>query len=157
MAGILESYRIVNRTIWVADSFMGLPPANPDKDGDFDTSQLNAAGLAVALEDVKENFAKFDLLNERVKFISGWFSDTLPSCPIERISLLRLDGDLYASTLDALENLYNKVSLGGYVIIDDYVLPFCARAVDEFRKAQSITEPLVRIDMYAVYWRKNRG
>lgn len=157
MAGILESYRIVNRTIWVADSFMGLPPANPDKDGDFDTSQLNAAGLAVALEDVKANFARFDLLNDRVKFIPGWFSDTLPSCPIERISLLRLDGDLYTSTLDALENLYGKVSVGGYVIIDDYVLPFCARAVDEFRTAHSITEPLIRIDMYAVYWRKNRG
>ena len=103
---------------------------------------------------MKNNFRKYDLLDERVQFLKGWFKDTLPTAPIEKLAILRLDGDLYESTMDSLTNLYHRVSQGGFIIIDDYVLPTCEAAVTDFRKATNIQEPLVRIDNYAVYWRK---
>jgi len=69
--------------------------------------------------------------------------------------LLRLDGDLYESTMDALVPLYDKVSPGGFVIVDDYYsCAPCGRAIDEFRAARSITAPLERIDEQSVFWRK---
>jgi hypothetical protein len=103
---------------------------------------------------VKGNFAKFDLLDERVQFVKGWFCDTLPLAPIEQIAVLRMDGDLYASTRDVLINLYDKVSPGGYVIIDDYgSWSGCRQAVDEFRAERGISDPLVPIDTDSMYWR----
>ncbi|HJU39681.1 MAG TPA: TylF/MycF/NovP-related O-methyltransferase, partial [Tahibacter sp.] len=89
----------------------------------------------------------------------GWFKDTLPAAPIERLAVLRLDGDYYESTMDALVNLYEKVSVGGYVIVDDYgedSWTYCRRAVDEFRAAHGIASPLVRVDAPCWYWRRER-
>jgi hypothetical protein len=104
---------------------------------------------------VANNFRKFGLLDERVKFIKGWFCDSLPNAPIERIAVLRLDGDLYESTMDALKNLYDKVSIGGFIIVDDYYTwPGCRTAVDEFRLERRDKAPLDDIDTSAVYWRK---
>ncbi|MBY0336411.1 MAG: TylF/MycF family methyltransferase [Acetobacteraceae bacterium] len=152
MKALLDLHGDRTRTVWCADSFEGLPPPVDDADGD-DLSELGY--VKVSLEAVKGNFARLGLLDERVKFLKGWFSDTLPTAPVERIALLRLDGDLYSSTMDALTNLYHKVSPGGFVIVDDYQQwPACKRAVDEFRATQGITEPLHFVDQDAVYWRR---
>ena len=62
-------------------------------------------GLAVSLERVRENFAKFDLLDNQVRFLKGWFRDTLYTAPIKKLSILRLDCDIYQSTTDALNAL----------------------------------------------------
>jgi hypothetical protein len=112
----------------------------------------------VPLEVVKNNFRKFDLLDERVKFLVGWFKDTLPSAPINSIAVLRLDGDMYESTMDALGALYPKVSPGGFVIVDDYGIPedTCRRAIHDFRTAHGISERMIDIDGWGVYWRRNR-
>ncbi|MCX6702924.1 MAG: macrocin O-methyltransferase, partial [Candidatus Wolfebacteria bacterium] len=93
-------------------------------------------------------------LDDRVVFLRGWFKDTLPNAPIKKLAVLRLDGDMYGSTMDALENLYHKLSPGGYCIIDDYSLKNCGRAVDNFREKNKISSPLVWIDYDGVYWRK---
>ena len=76
--------------------------------------------LAVPLERVQDNFRRYGLLDEQVRFLKGWFRDTLPTAPIERLAVLRLDGDLYESTIQALDGLYDKLSAGGFVIVDDY-------------------------------------
>jgi hypothetical protein len=56
--------------------------------------------------------------------------------------------------MDALV-LYDKVSSGGFVIVDDYqVIPACSQAIDDFRRDREITAPIVPIDSDAVYWRK---
>jgi O-methyltransferase/8-demethyl-8-(2,3-dimethoxy-alpha-L-rhamnosyl)tetracenomycin-C 4'-O-methyltransferase len=86
-------------------------------------------------------------------FLEGWFKDTLPTAPIDNIAVLRLDGDMYESTIQALEALYPKVSDGGFVIIDDYFLKPCAQAVDCFRRERGIHSPLIPIDGWAVWWR----
>jgi len=81
------------------------------------------------------------------KLRSGWFKDTLPTAPIEKLAIIRLDGDMYESTMDGLTNLYHKLSPGGFVIIDDYgVFPACEKAVHDYRDKHGITEEIVNID-----------
>jgi O-methyltransferase len=128
------------------------PTAEPDKG--FDYSAGVAPVLAVSLEDVQALFAKYGLLDDKVRFLKGWFRDTLPGAPIERLALLRLDGDLYESTRDALHALYERVVPGGFVLVDDYgdFAP-CRKAIDEFRAQRSIDAPIVKVDWTGVYWR----
>ena len=158
MRALLEVLGDGSRRVWAADSFEGLPPPDPSVPADHgDKHHLNSF-LAVSLAEVQANFAKYGLLDERVRFLKGWFSDTLPEAPIDSLAVLRADGDMYASTMDILEPLYPKVSPGGFVIIDDYgAVPACRQAVDEYRQKHSITEPIHRIDWTGVYWRKAAG
>jgi hypothetical protein len=110
----------------------------------------------VSLDEVKANFEHYGLLDDGVRFLEGWFSDTLPGAPIDRVAVLRVDGDLYESTMDALVNLEPKVSAGGYVIIDDYNgLEACRTAVDEYRKERGIDDTIEEIDWTGVWWRKS--
>jgi O-methyltransferase len=105
------------------------------------------AELAVSLDEVRANFARYGLLDEQVRFLPGWFRDTLPGAPIERISVLRLDGDMYESTWVALEALYPKLARGGYVVVDDYLnIAACRAAVDDFRRANTIADAIHEID-----------
>ncbi|MCT0209039.1 TylF/MycF family methyltransferase [Synechococcus sp. CS-1332] len=147
-----------SRRVWVADSFEGLPKPNPDDyPEDANDEHYKLDFLKVGLEDVKANFSKYDLLDDQVCFVKGWFKDTLPSLPIQSISVLRLDGDMYESTIVALESLYHKLSHLGYIIIDDYCIRSCAQAVADFRKEHSILEPIQEIDGIGIFWRKGTG
>ena len=156
MRAILAAYGETGRQVWVADSFQGLPPPSPDKYADDrDDMHHTMNGLAVSLEEVQANFRRYGLLDPSVRFLKGWFKDTLPTAPIERLAVIRLDGDMYESTIQALEALYDKLSPGGFVIVDDYSLQPCARAVHDFRAARSITDPIVDIDGSASYWQRH--
>ena len=156
MRAVLYAHNITDRNIWIADSFAGLPPANAaeypeDAGSDF----YKYKELAISLEEVQENFRFFDLLDEQTKFLKGWFKDTLPTANIGKLALLRLDGDMYESTMDALCSLYPKLSPNGYIIIDDYhVVPECKKAVNDYCREQGITPDIVEIDGVGIYWRK---
>lgn len=155
MRGVLKAHNITDRNVWVADSFEGLPRPNPEKYPVDEGDNLHSYEiLRVSLELVKENFAKYDLLDEQVIFLKGWFKDTLPVAPIKQLAVMRLDGDLYESTMCSLTNLYPKLSVGGYVIIDDYNLKTCIAAVSDFRNQHKINSPLLQADWAGVYWRK---
>lgn len=158
MRSILKVYGDKKRKVWVADSFEGLPPPNSEKypaDKNLDLNKYKE--LAVSLDQVKSNFAKYGLLDNQVVFLKGLFSETLPTAPIKSISVLRLDGDLYESTMDALVNLYPKLSIGGYVIIDDYgVISACAKAVEDYRRDLNIDDQIIWIDLDGVYWKKTK-
>lgn len=154
MRGILEAYGDGARRVFVADSFAGLPPPNPENfPADAGDEHHTHSQLEVSLADVKDNFRRFGLLDERVVFLEGWFKDTLPNAPIDRLAVLRLDGDMYESTIQALDALYHKVPYGGFVIVDDYQIPACAKAVNDFRKRFGITSPILPIDEWGTYWR----
>jgi O-methyltransferase len=154
MRGVLSAYGVTDRTVWVADSFEGLPAPDVEKySADAGARFHKDKQLAVSLDDVKSNFARYQLLDDQVRFLVGWFKDTLPIAPIETLAVMRLDGDMYESTIDALGALYDKLSPGGFVIVDDYSIASCREAVDEFRLSRSITEPLETIDRNAVLWR----
>ena len=150
MRAVLKAHGVTDRTVWVADSFEGLPAPASDTDGD-DLSGVKY--LKVPLEKVKANFARFDLLDDRVKFLKGYFCDTLPNAPIERLAILRLDGDLYSSTMDSLRNLYHRVSPGGYVIVDDYhSWASCREAVTDFLGENKI-DTEIRTVADGAYWK----
>jgi len=156
MRAILKAHDVTDRVVWVADSFEGLPEYDGRYDADIGDQHYNVPELAISVEQVKENFRRYDLLDDQVRFLVGWFSETLPTAPIERLAVLRLDGDLYASTMDALDALYHRVSPGGFVIVDDYVaVPACAKAIHDFREQHGITDPLETVDWTCVFWRKS--
>ena len=104
---------------------------------------------------MKTNFDHYGLLDDQVKFLEGWFKDTLPSAPIEKLAILRADGDMYESTRDIFTNLYTKLTVGGFVIIDDYLtFAGCRQAITEYRATRGINDPIITVDWTAVYWRK---
>jgi hypothetical protein len=143
-----------DRRVWVADSFMGLPKPDPVAYPADDKDNLHTVKfLSVSLDEVRANFAKFNMLDDRVEFLKGWFKDTLPTAPIAKLAILRLDGDMYESTMNALDALYAKVSPGGFVIVDDYALPNCKKAIHDFRAQHKIEEQIEPIDRYSAFWR----
>lgn len=137
----------VPTTIWGFDSFQGIPMAGPN-----DTEQpgigkiehnvnlsererLVSSGITVhSKENVENNLAKLDISPVGIRLVEGWFQDTLPrfSTLIGDISFLRLDGDLYESTICCLKSLYHLVVEGGVVIIDDYGLIGARKAVEDY-------------------------
>lgn len=155
MAGYLRAHGMQDRTIFVADSFEGLPPPALPQDAGLDLSKEKFPELAVSLETVRENFAVYGLDGPNVVFLKGWFKETLPRAPVEQIALLRLDGDLYESTMDTLNALYDKVAPGGIVIVDDYSIDACRKAVADFFDARGLAFPqMFEIDWTGVWFRK---
>jgi len=111
--------------------------------------------LRVSLEEVKSNFRALLLLHDSVHFHQGFFVDSLPKFPKRRsVAVLRMDGDMYESTMDILFNLYEIVSIGGFIIIDDWTIPFCQQAIKDFRSWHGILDEIQPIDQSSVYWRK---
>jgi O-methyltransferase len=153
--GILAVHGDRTRCVWLADSFRGLPPPDATKYPADRGWRLNESPeLAISRDAVESHFRSYGLLDERVKFLEGWFKDTLPNAPIERLAVLRLDGDLYESTIQALDAMYAKLSPGGFLIVDDYSLAPCRKAVADFRRDRAIEEPIIDIDGMGAYWRK---
>jgi len=155
MRFILQKYTIKDKIVYVADSFEGLPKPNAEEfPEDYGDKNYTSDELKVSLEEVKNNFKKYGVFDEQVKFIKGFFEDTMKNSSIEKLSLLRLDGDMYGSTWVVLENLYDKLSLNGYLIIDDYILKSCRKAVLDFRKMKNIQHSIIPIDDSCIYWKK---
>lgn len=155
MRAVLKAYGITDRRVFAADSFAGLPPPSkgvaPDAGAEFHTW----TDFAVPLEEVQANFARYGLLDDQVVFLKGLFKDTLPNAPVERLAVLRLDGDMYESTRDGIVNLYPLLMPGGTLIADDYHLFEAHRtAIDEYRAAHGIADAIIPIDQWGVYWVK---
>ncbi|AZQ64635.1 macrocin O-methyltransferase [Flammeovirga pectinis] len=156
MNALLKLNNELHRNVWVADSFEGLPMPNVEKykedKGDY---LYKMEELSINLDTVKNNFKKYDLLTQNVKFLKGWFKDTLSTDKIKKLSLLRLDGDMYESTMDSLTNLYPKLSIGGYIIIDDWgAVEACKKAVLDYRLEHKIDSEIIEIDHLSVFWKK---
>ena len=158
MKANLRAWGDTTRKVWLADSFEGLPKPNaalyPADEGDRLHEQT---GLAVGADRVRHNFERYGLLDDRVEFLVGWFKDTLPTAAVERLSLMRLDGDMYESTIQAIEPLYPKLSPGGFCIIDDFGshASQAGQAVHDYRAKHGITDEIVRIDEFGAFWRKS--
>lgn len=165
MRGVLRAHAVMDRIVWAADSFQGLPEPDAVRFPREATAHHGAVmrdayhHLAVDLEAVRANFARYGLLDDQVRFLPGWFKDTLPVAPIRRLAVARIDGDYYESTRDALVHLYDHLSVGGFLIVDDYgedAWTHCRQAVDEFRAERGITEPMQPVDQSCWFWRRER-
>lgn len=156
MRAVLLAWGVTDRVVWAADSFQGMPRPEPGShpgDVALGTHRYNDV-IGVSLDSVKRNFERYGLLDDQVRFLPGWFRDSLPAAPLRRLAVIRLDGDLYESTMDALVHLYPRLSAGGFVIVDDYLLQVCREAVYEFRGRHGIVDEIHDIDGYGAYWRR---
>lgn len=154
MAKLLKQWKS-DKKVYVADSFEGLP--KPDEKYLHDKGDYHHAidFLSVSLETVKDNFKKHGLL-KGVVFVKGWFKDTLHKLK-NKFSIIRLDGDMYESTLDALTALYPLLSVNGYCIIDDFfAVNGCQQAVIYYMQQHNITSTIIDIDGTGVYWQKTK-
>lgn len=157
MKAMVELYG-EDRAVYLLDSFAGLPkPELPELQGEMVFSEIDY--LAVSEGFVRARFEAYGITTNGIHFVSGWFKDTVPALArkIGPIAILRLDGDMYESTKVCLDHLYDKVSPGGFIIIDDYMLFYCRKAVDEFRAARGIDDPLSWPDTTSVFWQKGYG
>jgi O-methyltransferase len=155
MRAVLAAYGAKDRRVICADSFEGLPRPSAGVKQDRRDRLFAFEELAVSVDQVKANFAAYDLLDDQVVFLKGFFKDTLPHVPSNRFALIRLDGDMYESTMDALNNLYDKFSPGGYCIIDDYgALNSCRQAVHDYLDRKGLKPEITTVDATGVWWRK---
>jgi len=151
LRALLGAYDIADRKVFAADSFAGIPLNTRAQNDPVDQwSDRWVAGL----DEVKRNIERFGMLDERVRFVPGFFADTLHMLATERFSLIRLDSDSYDSVETSLEHLYPRLSDGGIVIIDDWHLPGCRMAVTDYRDYFGITDPIYEHDANA-YWTRN--
>ena len=169
MKAVLKAHNDNTRKVFVADSFEGMDNFQSSTFANRNMIkaenellkrflETSPVSLNVSVEQVKSNFEKYGLLDDRVIFIKGWFKDTLHKADIGKLSLIRVDADMYSSTMDAIVALYPKLSTGGYIIIDDYfAIPFCKEAVDDYRKEHNISDPIFQTDDgNAAYWKKSK-
>lgn len=155
MAG-MNAYYNANRRVYVCDSYEGLPAPEPEKwPADAGDDNHTYKFLAVSLEQVKKNFAAYDLLSDNVVFVKGYFETSLVAIPDAPISILRLDGDMYGSTMTVLQQLYDRVSGGGFIIIDDWNILKSRQAVLDFIADRRLSAQIIPIDECSVYWRKS--
>jgi hypothetical protein len=155
MRAILDAYGDPDRVVFAADSFQGLPaPDEAAYPADAGNRLHTAEPLSISRNEVERNFELYGLLDDRVKCLEGWFKDTLPTVADRTWSVIRLDGDMYESTMDALVNLYPRLSVGGFLIVDDYGFEPCRQAVADYRAANRIDEPIETIDWLGAFWRR---
>jgi Macrocin-O-methyltransferase (TylF) len=148
-----------DRKVHLVDSFQGLPKATQDKDDD---KWSEMPFLQVSLEDVQAPFKELGLFDHGVAFHKGFFQDALPKLREQliankrNIAILRMDGDMFESTIDIFYNLYDLVPVGGCVIIDDYTIVEAREAVETFLKHHGIAADFVKIDEFSAYFCKER-
>ena len=148
MRATLNSLGAGGRTVHVADSFQGFPAG--DEQGHLNVTDF----LAVPLDEVRANFARFGL-EDGVRFVPGFFEETMSGLADGAWSIVRLDGDTFEATWLTLSALYPGLAPGGHLIVDDYAaMPECGRAVDAFREHHGITEPLEQVDWTCMRWRR---
>jgi len=159
LKALLESKNI-NKSIWLLDAFEdGFNLENYTKEKDITAIKKITSwkGLkSPSFNNVVDNFKKFDLWDDSIKIIKGDIFKTYTHCNPLKISILRIDLDFYESTDFMLRNFYERVSEGGYIIIDDYGVDefSCKEAVDKFRNDYNITSELKRIGDFVAYWIK---
>lgn len=155
MRGLLKAYQSKDRSVHVVDSFEGLPKASTQEDHD-EWAKLDL--LKVSKQAVQGNFRKYGLLDNQVQFHKGFFRTSLPVVRQDmkekngNISLLRLDGDMYESTMDIFFNLAEFLSPGACIVVDDYCIPPCNKAVQEFLTMHNVTPKMHVIDWCGAYF-----
>ena len=126
------------RSFWLFDSFKGLPKPG-ERDGENEKRFYFEGWTKGDVKNVKDVFNKLCLSLEDVKIIPGWFDSTLKVADVGQTAILHIDADWYESVKTVLENLYDKVIPGGFIVLDDYGRwEGCRAAVDDYIKEHNI-------------------
>lgn len=157
MKAILDLQGDHGRKVWLADSFAGAPSPSAEEDQlESPACYHSIPFLSVSADEVVGNFRRYGLHDDRVRLVQGYFKDTLPRLADETWAIVRLDGNLYESTLDGLVHLYPRLAVGGYLIVDDFgCCPPCRKAVEDYRRLHGIHDEIQDIDWTGVFWRKS--
>jgi hypothetical protein len=154
LMGLILADRRADRKVWVFDTFEGMPPPTKS-DPDYDRAVAFVGQCLGTLEEVRDLFRRLHLL-DRAVFVKGLFEDTVPKTDVGPISVLHLDGDWYSSVKVCLDHLYDRLSPGAVIQIDDYGHWEGARkAVEEFRTARGIRASLRYVDYTGRQWVKS--
>jgi hypothetical protein len=153
--GVLRANNQMHRKSFVCDSFQGLPPGDRDLDP-HDKTWHRINYLEVSEVVVAENFKAASLLDPNVIFVKGYFNNTMSEVAkmTESLAIMRLHGAMYESTVDVLYHLYEKLSIGGYVIVNDWNGFPSKTACEDFFKVHGISPVIVGVDALSVYWQK---
>lgn len=152
MRALLDAYEISGRKVFAADSFARIPKNVRAVNDPVD--QWRDRWVA-SIDEVRQNIARFGMLDDRIVFVEGFFAESLARLSDERFALVRLDSDSYDSVETSLDYLYPLVSQGGIVIIDDWHLPGCRMAVEDYRARYGIRDEVREYDANA-YWVKRQ-
>lgn len=135
----------VPRTLWVFDTFKGIPPPT-SADPDYEIAARFTGHFRGELSEVQALFDRLGI-RDASRFVEGRFEDTVPKSDVGAIAVLHLDGDWYESVKVCLDHFYDRVSPGGVIQIDDYGHWAGARkAVDEFLASRRIPSRLTYVD-----------
>jgi O-methyltransferase len=146
------------RDLYLYDTFTGMTePTAEDRSSPYDgysphrrwrrQRALGREWAGVPASVVRERLASTGYPSERVHLVEGRVEDTLPAAAPERLALLRLDTDWYASTKHELDCLYPRLEPGGVLVVDDYGhYEGARRAVDEYLAETGERLLLSRID-----------
>jgi O-methyltransferase len=147
----------LHRTVWLLDSFEGMPPTT-EHDGpaaDGDAAEAHIGKEKGDLSRVKSLLERVGPKADRIRIIPGWFQDTFPLVSTSQIALLNIDADWYESVKLCLATFYDRVVPGGFISFDDYGhWPGCRKAVDEFFEERQISNKLQKVDYTAHWFRK---
>ena len=150
------------RNLWLFDSFEGLPEPTEDDFIDGETGDhvrpLPKGSCLGTIDQVKDLLhTKNQLPSENIIYVKGWFEDTVPASRdrIDKVAILRIDGDWYESVDTCLKGLFDKVTTNGYIIIDDYESCYGAKkATDEFIKERQIPTEIILDGRGGCYFKK---
>lgn len=144
----LEAHAMKAPAVWVAGRFRAAAD-----DRNAPDAADGYADLRPDLNQVRDAFERFDVLDDRVHFLQGDLEATLPDAPIESIAVLHLGSDLGASARTALDHLYPRLAVGGFVVVDEADGPV-AEAVEAYRAQHGIAEQPTRVAPAGLTWRK---
>ena len=134
-----------DKTVWLFDTFEGIPAATTD-DPDYEIASLYTGAFRGELEELRGTFKKLGIL-DKFQFVQGRFEETLPQAKVGPIALLHIDGDWYSSVKACLDNLYDRVSPGGIIQLDDYGFwQGAEKATDEFLSKRNLPRELIKLD-----------
>jgi hypothetical protein len=156
--GVIRAHGQQHRKSFVCDSFKGLPPGERTFDAG-DKGWDNTPYLEVSTEIVAGNFNTAGLLDKNIIFAQGFFNATIPplSNMVESLAIIRFDGDIYESAVDVLYHLYEKLSIGGYFIMDDWFGFPSKTACEDFFAVHGISPDIIPIDDLSAYWQKTEN
>jgi O-methyltransferase len=142
----------LNRTVWLFDSFQGMPPTT---EADGEEAVRYVGEVRGSAQEVKNLLQRTGADLSHVRIVEGLFQESFPTVQIPKIALLNIDADWYESVQLCLENFYDCVVPGGFISLDDYGhWQGCRRAVDEFFLARSLSYPLNAVDYTARWFQK---
>lgn len=161
VARTLKTLNVIDRTLWMYDTFEGMSSPTED-DVDFRgqsadrlltnadksrATEKDSIWCRCELDAVKKTLLDTGYPESQFRFVKGKVEETLHNEAPEQIAILRLDTDWYESTRVELEVLFPRLVPGGVLIIDDYGhWQGCRRAVDEYFAENNIKMFLHRVD-----------